>query len=76
MNGVAQRFQEFDDDWLTGQLEAELVHVSNIKTVPISMFTATDDTCCPHAIAMEYIPQIQSETVRIDVEGKTHDYFW
>ena len=43
MNGVVQRFQEFDDKWLDGELETEMVDLSNIKIVPISMFTATDD---------------------------------
>lgn len=49
--------------------------MSNIKIVPISMFTATEDTTCPYDVASEYIPQIGSETVRIDVEGVDHDYF-
>ena len=52
-----------------------MVDLSNIKIVPISMFTATDDHTCPHDVALEYIPKIQSETVRIDVEGVGHDYF-
>jgi len=76
MNGVTHRFQEFADNWLAGELEAEMVHLGNIKTVPISMFTGTADTCCPHDVALEYIPQIQSETVRIDVEGVDHDYWY
>ena len=52
-----------------------MVDLSNIKIVPISMFTATDDHTCPYDVALEYIPKIQSETVRIDVEGVDHDYF-
>lgn len=39
------------------------------------MFTATNDNTCPHDTAMKYIPQIGSETTRIDVEGWDHDYF-
>ena len=43
MNGTVKRFQEFDDDWLEGELETEMVDLSQIKIVPISMFTATED---------------------------------
>ena len=62
MNGVADRFQEkvSDKDWLAGTYEAEFVDISAIQKIPISMFTATDDTTCPHATAMKYIPQIGS----------------
>ena len=76
MNGTVQRFQEFDDKWLDGELQTEIVDVSNIKIVPISMFTATEDHTCTYNVALEYIPKIQSETVRIDVEGFGHDYFY
>ena len=76
MNGVVQRFQEFDDEWLNGDLLTEMVDLSSIKTVPISLFTATDDQTCPYNVALEYIPKIQSETVRIDVEGEGHHYFY
>ena len=76
MNGTVQRFQEFDDQWLDGELQTEMVDLSNIKIVPISMFTATDDSTCPYNVALEYIPKIQSETVRIDVEGAGHHYFY
>ena len=39
------------------------------------MFVGTDDNTCPYDTALKYIPQIQSETTRIDVEGATHVYF-
>jgi len=74
-NGDMQRFQEPADHWLEGELLTDMVEMSNIKIVPISMFTATGDTTCPHDVALEYIPKIQSKTVRIDVEGVNHDYF-
>ena len=43
MNGTVQRFQEFDDEWLEGKLETDMVDLGQIKLVPISMFTATED---------------------------------
>ena len=50
MNWIVQRFQEkIDNDaWLDGFYESDLVDLGNIKTVPISMFTATDDVTCPY----------------------------
>lgn len=77
MNGITDRFQEkvLDADWLAGTYEAESVDLSAIQKIPISMFTATGDTTCPHATAMKYIPQIGSATNYIDVEGVDHDYF-
>ena len=76
MNGITKRFQEYGDQWLEGQLETDEVNLGNIKTVPIAMFTGTEDQVCLHDVALEYIPKIQSHTVRIDVKGKGHDYFW
>lgn len=77
MNSIAKRFQEKveDEDWLSGTYENDLVDLGNIKIVPISMFTATEDSTCPYEVALEHIPLIQSQTVRIDVEGVDHDYF-
>ena len=76
MNGITKRFQEYGDQWLEGQLQTDEVSLGNIQTVPISMFTGTEDQVCPHDVALEYIPRIQSKTVRIDVQGKDHNYFW
>ena len=56
MNGIVQRFQEYADGWLDGDLETEMVHLDNIKVVPIAMFTATDDQICSYDVALEYIP--------------------
>ena len=39
------------------------------------MFVSTEDETCPHATALKYIPQIKSETVRIDVPLASHDYY-
>ena len=75
MNGVEDRFQEFDYEWDQRHYQTEMVHLENIQKVPISMFTATDDMTCPYDTASKYIPMIGSETVRIDVPGETHDYF-
>ena len=76
-NALADRFQEpiSDADWKAGKHTSDMVPISNIKKVPISMFVATADETCPHATALKYIPQIQSETVRIDVEMARHEYF-
>ena len=75
MDGLTDRFQEFADEWLEGVEETALVDVSLIDKVPMSFFTATRDQTCPHRIAGKYIPQVQSETVQIDVEGENHQYF-
>lgn len=75
MNGLTDRFQEFADHWLDGVTETPLVEMSNIKQVPMSFFVGTKDEVCMHKTAMKYIPQIQSATNYIDVEGKTHGYF-
>ena len=50
MNSIVYRFQEKvdNDAWLDGFYESDLVDLGNIKTVPISMFTATDDETCPY----------------------------
>jgi len=50
MNSTVYRFQEKvdNDAWLDGFYESDLVDLGNIKTVPISMFTATDDQTCPY----------------------------
>ena len=58
MNGLTDRFQEFDDAWLDGEHETALVDVSNIKKVPMTFFVGTADEVCPHKAAMKYIPQI------------------
>ena len=39
------------------------------------MFVSTEDQSCPHATSLKYIPQIKSETVRIDVPLASHDYY-
>ena len=59
-NNLADRFQEpiSDEDWLAGTRTSDMVPISNIKKVPISMFVATADETCPHATALKYIPQI------------------
>jgi len=75
MDGLTDRFQEFAEHWLEGEEETELCDVSKIHIVPMAFFTATDDHTCPHRYAVRYIRQIQSETVRIDVEGANHQYF-
>ena len=76
-NKLLGRFQERtpDSEWLLGHYESELVHLENIKKVPIANFVGTEDNICPHATALKYIPQIGSETVTIDVNGKDHFYF-
>ena len=43
MNGLTDRFQEFAPNWLDGETEMPLVDVSQIKTVPMAFFTATND---------------------------------
>jgi pimeloyl-ACP methyl ester carboxylesterase len=75
MNGLTDRFQEFAYYWADGITETTLVDVSNIKQVPIAFFTATNDEVCPHKTANLYIPQFQSETTQIDVEGEGHLWF-
>ena len=75
MNGIVKRFQYFADEWLEGELETDMVPIENIRQVPIAMFTGTEDETCPRATALEYIPRIQSQTTRIDVEGEGHGYF-
>lgn len=75
MNGLTDRFQEYADNWLDGETQTALVDVSKIKKVPMAFFTATKDQVCPRKYAMKYIPQIQSETTQIDVEGEGHQWF-
>ena len=77
MNMIVNRMQEkvADADWLAGTYEDTLVDLGAIRNIPLSMFIGTGDTTCPHATAMEYIPQIGSKTNYIDVEGVNHDYF-
>ena len=72
MNGLTDRFQEYADNWLDGETQTQLVDVSKIKKVPMAFFTATKDQVCPRKYGMKYIPQIQSETTQIDVEGEGH----
>lgn len=50
MNAIVDRFQEKVDDqaWLDGTHESDLVDLGAIKIVPISMFTATEDSTCPY----------------------------
>ena len=47
MNGLTDRFQEFDDIWLEGDTETTLVDVSQIKQVPMTFFIGTKDQTCP-----------------------------
>jgi len=44
-NGLMKRFQEpvNERQWFAGVTTTNMVEMSNIKQVPISMFTATDD---------------------------------
>ena len=46
MNGLEDRFQEFAPNWLDGEEKMPLVDVSQIKTVPMAFFTATNDEVC------------------------------
>ena len=71
---MTDRFQTFESDWPKNK-KTDLVDVSQIRSVPMSFFVATKDEVCPHATAMEYIPQIQSEITQIDVEGVGHLWF-
>jgi len=75
MNGIEERFQEFDYEWDKRHYTTEEVHLGNIQKVPITMFQGTEDGTCPYDTATKYIPQIGSETLRIDVPGETHGYF-
>ena len=52
-----------------------MVDLSQIKSVPITMFIGDIDQICPHATAEKYIPQIQSETTKIVLPHKGHTYF-
>ena len=76
-NAIVDIYQEFAPhaDWIDGGEITEPVHIENIKQVPITFFTATKDRTCGYEHALEYIPQIQSVTERIDVEGKGHLWF-
>ena len=55
MNGLIDRFQEFDDEWLTGSEETTLVDVSQITELPMTFFVARDDLVCKHSVAQTFI---------------------
>ena len=77
MNAIVDRFQEpiNREAWLAGQNYSDLVDLSKIRSVPIAMFIGEIDNVCPLATAEKYIPEIQSETTKIVIEGKGHMYF-
>lgn len=41
----------------------------------MAFFSGTNDQVCPNATAKKYVPQIQSNTTFIDIEGENHMYF-
>ena len=55
MNGMIDRFQEFNDEWLTGSEETALVDVSQITELPMTFFVARDDLVCKHSVAKTFI---------------------
>ena len=54
MNGLEDRFQEFEDDWPKTK-ETSLIDVSKIDTVPMGFFVGSRDNVCPRGQAEDHI---------------------
>ena len=75
MNGLEDRFQEFEDHWLDGTKKTDLIDVSKIKDVPMGFFIGSRDNVCPRGQAEDHISLITASTEIINVEGEGHMYF-
>jgi hypothetical protein len=55
MNGLTNRFQEFNENWLTGEHKTTEVDVSQITEVPMDFFVSRLDWTCASDVAWKYI---------------------
>ena len=75
MNGLEDRCQEFEAQWLDGVKKTDLIDVSKIDTVPMGFFIGSRDNVCPRGQAEDHISDIKASTEIIIVEGEGHMYF-
>ena len=55
MNGLTDRFQEYDTQWMEGDTETDLIDMSQVKVVPMAFFIGGNDQVCPKKQAKKYI---------------------
>ena len=51
-NTIQQRFQEYAPDYNAGQVETEIIDLSSIKHVPVTMWSGLLDETCYHSQAL------------------------
>ena len=70
-----KRFQTYAHLWEVDYRKEELIPIERIQTIPMSVFTAKNDTYCKYDVAMEHLKQIPAKKTLIDVDNEGHDYF-
>ena len=75
MNALADRFQEYDDDFTESDMEASLIDLSQIDRVPVDVFIGTDDDTCSEDQAEKYLPELGVTVDKTTISGATHEYF-
>ena len=70
-----KRFQTYAHLWEVDYRKEDLIPIERIQTVPMSVFTAKNDTYCKYDVAMEHLDKIPAKKTLIDVDGEDHDYF-
>ena len=75
MNGLADRFQEYDDKFTKSNMDTTLIDLSKIKKVPIAAFVGTKDTTCSKAHADKYLPELGVTADITIMQGATHEYY-
>jgi len=68
-------FNEWQEDWLSGDHSSAPIDVSTISDVPMSFLVGNWDVVCPADVARSYIEQMQTQTHIVEVSLEGHFYF-
>ena len=74
-NYVAQRFQKYVDNWSDTNQSAEEYDLTNISSMPVSLFVAEADQECTAATAERTLEDVATIQNFVTLTGKSHEYF-
>jgi len=74
-NGIEDEFNEWQNNWLSGDHSSDPVDVSKIADVPMSFMVGKLDYVCPYEVAKDYIDRMPTQTHIVDVNLSGHFYF-
>jgi len=74
-NFVAQKFQKYVDNWSDTNQSAEEYDLTNISSMPVSLFVGGADVTCTPANAEKIFEGVATIQNFVTLTAKSHEYF-